>query len=420
MHNNAQMVAGWVVAAQNVSLLARVKAALTNSRISILLNPHSITWQEANTTKTARWHSENATNAPKKVRIADDSIKADDAYKLCCEGTALLWRGDFQNAKLLLQALSRRIDRPGKKPKKAPENFLQAFHLHRQAQSQKARILGMLLIELSPDYHIDLRRAPNVQAACEHAYGTSTGHGSENIIVSVREILGLIGAYEWHKNGVETPQIQAKIYPSYGVFSPIRGEYCDLVNQAPLPAPCNTAFDIGTGTGVLSAILAKRGVKKIIATDNAPRALECARNNINQLKLKNHVQIIEANLYPTGAEKADLIVCNPPWLPAHPSSALETAIYDEKSQMLKGFLNGLSTNLTDTGEGWLILSDFAEHLDLRTREELLSWIATAGLKIIEKIDTKPMHSKALESQDLLQAARQKEVTSLWRLRTQHT
>ena len=36
---------------------------------------------------------------------------SDGAYKLSCEGTALLWRGDFQNAKLLMQALSRRIVR---------------------------------------------------------------------------------------------------------------------------------------------------------------------------------------------------------------------------------------------------------------------------------------------------------------------
>ena len=123
----------------------------------------------------------------------------DSAYKLCCEGTALLWRGDFQNAKHLLQALSRRIDRPGKKPKKAASTMLEAFHLHRQAQSQKARILGMLVIELNVGYSISLRRAPEVKAACEHAYGKST----QAIVVSLREILGLIGAYEWHKNGVE-------------------------------------------------------------------------------------------------------------------------------------------------------------------------------------------------------------------------
>jgi hypothetical protein len=373
---------------------------------------NTIHWQEAGKTKTGLWHSENAAPVPKKVQIADDTIKADDAYKLSCEGTALLWRGDFQNAKLLMQALSRRIDRPRKKPKKAGETMLEAFHLHRQAQSQKARILGMLVIELNVGYNISLRRAPDVKAACEHAYGKST----QTIVVSLREILGLVGAYEWSKSGVDISVINNKIYPSYGVFSPIRGEYLDLVDVSPLPIPCNLAFDIGTGTGVLAAVLANRGVTKIVATDNSHRALDCALKNINLLGLKPNVTLLEANLYPkTEYGKADLIVCNPPWLPAHPSSALESAIYDEKSQMLKGFLNGLAEHLSPHGEGWLILSDFAEHLGLRTRDELLGWIAAAGLKVLERTDTKARHSKTLDASDPLHLARKAEVTSLWRL-----
>lgn len=372
----------------------------------------TINWTEANKEKSGVWHSENGAPVPKRVQIADDTLKADVAYKLCCEGTALLWRGDFQNAKLLMQALSRRIDRPHKKPKKAPSTMTEAFHLHRQAQSQKARILGMLVIEVGVGYNINLRRAPDVKAACEHAYGKST----HSFVVSLREILGLVGAYEWSKNGVDINVINNKIYPSYGVFSPIRGEYLDLVDVAPLPKPCNLAFDIGTGTGVLAAIIANRGVKNIIATDNSHRALDCALKNITLLEMKNVVKIVEADLFPNAEYgKADLIVCNPPWLPAHPSSALESAVYDDKSKMLKGFLNGLSARLTDEGEGWLILSDFAEHLGLRTREELLGWIAAANLNVIERIDTKAKHGKTLDASDPLHAARKAEVTSLWRL-----
>ncbi len=384
----------------------------TKSDISNTAINNTISWQEANKTKTGTWHSENAAPVPKRVQISDDTTKADDAYKLCCEGTALIWRGDFQNAKMLLQALSRRIDRPGKKPKKPAENMLEAFHLHRQAQSQKARILGMLVIELNVGYNISLRRAPDVKAACEHAYGKST----HSIVVSLREILGLVGAYEWSKNGVDIPVINNKIFPSYGVFSPIRGEYLDLVDVTPLPIPCNLAFDIGTGTGVLAAILANRGITNIIATDNSHRALDCALKNVNLLGLKNNVKLVEANLFPSAAHgKADLIVCNPPWLAAHPSSALESAIYDEKSKMLKGFLNGLNAHLNSNGEGWLILSNFAELLGLRTREELLGWIAEAGLKVIERTDTKARHGKTLDASDPLHTARKAEVTSLWRL-----
>jgi methylase of polypeptide subunit release factors len=251
-----------------------------------------------------------------------------------------------------------------------------------------------------------------VKAACEHAYGTS--HGS--MVVSLREILGLVGAYEWHKNGVDISVINNKIHPSYGVFSPIRGEYLDLVDVAPLPIPCRLAFDIGTGTGVLAAILANRGVTKIVATDNSHRALDCALQNVTSLGLKPNVTLVEADLYPKDEYgQADLIVCNPPWLPAHPSSALESAIYDEKSKMLKGYLNGLSAHLSEQGEGWLILSDFAEQLGLRSRDELLGWISDAGLKVLEKIDTKARHNKVLDASDPLHEARKAELTSLWRL-----
>ena len=48
-------------------------------------------------------------------------MKADLAYRLACEGTALLWRGDYQNAKLFLQALARRADQEKRKPRKPKE-----------------------------------------------------------------------------------------------------------------------------------------------------------------------------------------------------------------------------------------------------------------------------------------------------------
>ena len=83
--------------------------------------------------------------------------------------------------------------------------------------------------------------------------------------------------------------------------------------------------------------------------------------------------------------------------------------------MLKGFLGGLKAHLIEGGEGWLILSDLAEHLGLRTREELLSWIADAGLQVLGRTDVKPVHGKAQDPSDPLHAARAAEVTSLWRL-----
>ena len=384
----------------------------------------TITWQENNKTKEAFWHSAANNQPPKKIQVIDDTIKADAAYKLVCEGTALLWRGDFQNAKHLSQAISRRIDNRDLKPKAKNKRIKDLktgelpspkdqFHLYRKSQIERARTLGMLLVELTGDYRLPYNRAPDIADACEHAYGKSETHQPR--LVSLREILGLIGAYEWHKKGVEIPQLDASITPSYGVYSPVRGEYLELVNTAPLEN-VSVAFDIGTGTGVIAAILAKRGVEKVIATELASRALVCAKHNIQKLGYADQIKIVGADLFPSAdAGLADLIVCNPPWLPAKANSAIEQAVYDPDSQMLKGFLKGVKNYLVVNGEAWLILSDFAEHLELRTKEELQQWIEDAGLTVIEKLDIEPRHGKASDLTDPLHQARSKEVTSLYRL-----
>jgi methylase of polypeptide subunit release factors len=344
---------------------------------------------------------------PKRVIVADDRTTADSAYRLACEGTALLWNGDFQNARQLLQAVTRRLER---KPRKQGETPIDAFNLHRQAQSQRARTLGMILIPLDAAYGIPLRRAPDVQQACLETYGPSADEAS---VVSLRELLGLIGAHEWRKKGVEIPALGERIHPHYGVFSPVRGEYVDLVAHTPLPS-LNKAFDIGTGTGVLAALLAKRGVKKIVATDQDPRALACARENLVRLGYDQQVDIVLADLFPEG--RAPLVVCNPPWVPARPASPIEYAIYDSESRMLLGFLNGLAEHLSPGGEGWLLLSDFAEHLGLRTREWLLAAIEKGGLTVVGREDIRPRHPKSTDATDALHAARMAEVTSLWRLK----
>ena len=170
---------------------------------------------------------------------------------------------------------------------------------------------------------------------------------------------------------------------------------------------------ISTGTGVLAAVLARRGIKRIIATDQDPRALDCARENLTRLGLAAQVEVVQADLFPEG--RAALVVCNPPWVPARPSSPLEHAVFDPESRMLLGFLNGLAAHLEPGGEGWLILSDLAEHLGLRTRAELLAAIDAAGLKVLGKIDVKPHHPRVSDTSDALHAARAAEVTSLWQL-----
>lgn len=338
-------------------------------------------------------------------------MTADEAYGLACQGTALLWRGDFQEARQMLTALGRRADRPQRKPKRQ-SNAADAFHLYRQAKAQRARTLNSLLIPLNADYSIPLRRAPDIRGACAEAWGSAESAS----VTSLRALLGLIGAHEWRTKGIEVPEAGGRIHPHFGVFAPIRREYVDLVSSTPLPAACassSVAFDIGTGTGVLAAVLARRGIERVVATDLDPRALTCARENLQRLGLSERVKVVEADLFPEG--RAALVVCNPPWVPARPRSSMENGIYDPESRMLRGFLGALPKHLEPDGEGWLILSDLAEHLGLRTRAQLLSDFETAGLRVAGRHDVPPRHPKAADESDLLHRARAAEITSLWRL-----
>jgi len=394
---------------------------LNLSAVSVKMSEHDmlhpvIHWLEGEEEKSALWRSENGTPPPRKVVIADDRMAAATAYRLACEGTALLWHGDYQNARQLLQAMARRCSDKPKKTKKI--NIIdtepsQAFHLYRQAQAQRARTLGMLLLPFNADHSLPLRRAPDVRLACTEAYGNA---GEQQYVASLRGLLGIIGAHEWRRNGVEISALKSRIHPYYGVFSPIRGEYVDLLAETPLPKLVENhsiAFDIGTGTGVLAAVLARRDIKRIVATDQDQRALDCARENILRLGLDAQVEVMQADLFPEG--RAALVVCNPPWVPARPSSPLEYAVFDPDSRMLKGFLHGLKDHLLLGGEGWLILSDIAEHLGLRSRALLLNWIDAAGLQVTGRQDVRPTHPRAADASDPLHAARAAEMTSLWRL-----
>lgn len=369
--------------------------------------PH-IHWEHHGDHLQSLWYSEADLAPPKEIMVIDDTMAANKAIALARQGVGLLWSGDFQNGRELLRAMARRLEKPPRiGSQKTLDDPAEIFAFHRQQQGIKAQVMGSILIALTKDFVIELRRGQDVSKACFEVMGPL----QESIVMPFKQLLAIVSAHEWRKKKVFIPAIEEHIIPHFGVFSPIRGEYLDIVKQAQLPKQHQIAFDIGTGTGVLAILLAKRGIPKVIGTDLDPRAIACAKENITALGFQSSIELIETHLFPLG--RADLIVCNPPWLPATPSSHIEHAIYDPNSQFLKEFLNGLKLHLNAQGQAWLIISDLAEHLGLRTRPELLDWIASAGLTIAHQIHIKAKHPKTRDDSDPLYFARAKEITTLW-------
>ena len=398
--------------------------------------------------------------------VANDATRATTATRHIQNGNALVYQGDYRNAKQLLTAIKRRITKsqlrvpftkPGTTTNTNTSNTttIQTNTITQQWNEQRRRIrelsqqMNMVMVQVDSDHTLrDLDCAPNNEVV-RTILSSNYSQRKEPYVMPLRELLGMIGAHEWYKRGVFIPHIQTYIYPHYGVFAPTRNEYLDLIDRAPTTffhpnpntdadADANTGavmMDIGIGTGVIAALMLQKGnIGRVIGTDTNPSAIACAKDNMVRLGLSDKVELVQANIFPprrtdrNGATKADLIICNPPWLPGKPESWLDCAVYDEDSSFLREFLSSAHYHLNDRNphaEVWLVLSDMAERLGLRAKDEVIHMIESGNLQIVDVHHTLPAHSKAVTCQKKspsnepfkeVAAARAAETVSLYRLR----
>ncbi len=350
--------------------------------------------------------------APQAWQVAGDQTTAGAALAHARQGRALLYRGGYHGARQLLTAMGRRLRPAARVPPGASgaARLRALFRAEREQVRLEHELLARLAVPFGEAWRLELRRAPDVRAACEEALGPCPGPGA----LPLRDVLGMVGAHEWRRRGVPVPALGARVHPHYGVYAPVRGEYVDLVARAAeaWPVAGKRAVDVGTGTGVLAFVLARRGAT-VIATDLEPRAVACARENAERLGLAGSVEVRRADLFP--GESADLVVSNPPWLPGDAHGPLDRAVYDPGGAMLERLVAGLPGALREGGEAWLVISDLAERLGLRPEGHVEALAARAGLRIEGALEARPSHPRAREREDPLFEARSREIVRLVRL-----
>jgi SAM-dependent methyltransferase len=358
-------------------------------------------------TRAVRWLSRTV-SPPRRIGRADDRATADGALRRIRGGEALLYEGDFHNARQLLSALGRRLSprRGGSLP---PD---EAFRRERHRQREAHLLLNRLLVPVAAGGTVPLRRAPDVALALAEALGAPP---EVEGVLPLREVLGAVGSHEWRRRGVPVATLGGRVHPHHGVFAPVRGEYADLVGAALAGRDLagKVAFDVGAGTGVLGFLAARRGAR-VVATDVEPRAVACARENAERLGLAGAVEVELREGFPDGC--ADLVLCNPPWVPADAHTPLERAVYDPGGRFLSRFLAELPGHLAPGGEAMLVISDLAERLGLRPRGWLDDAIARAGLGVVARRTARAEHPRASDPGDPLHKARAGEVTTLYVLR----
>lgn len=340
--------------------------------------------------------------SPSKCAVINDTTSAAQALARMNQGETLLYRGDFRNARQLLSALERKLAK--KRPVPRSGHPRDQFFAEREAKAAEALLISRLVVALDEKYAVLADKAPDVEEACRTTWGPATGA----TVVSLRELLGVIGAHEWRRKGIPVKALGGNVHPHYGVFGPVRQEYVELVGAMP-PLTGKRVFDVGTGTGVLAILAAKKGAASVTATDIDPRAIKCARDNAERFGVA--LTFAEQDLLPEG--KADVVIFNPPWLPAKPKTSIDRAIYDEGGATLRRFFEVVAKHLTADGEVWLIISDLAERIGIR-RPELLEELWSAnGLRLRGKHQANAAHKRASDESDPLHAARSGEVTTLY-------
>jgi release factor glutamine methyltransferase len=102
-------------------------------------------------------------------------------------------------------------------------------------------------------------------------------------------------------------------------------------------------LDIGTGSGALAVSIAKYvGKARVVATDISQKAIEVAVNNAEKLGVSDRIRFETADLYPSGEQKFDIIVSNPPYILYGAISGLAPEVKDHEPRIaLDGGEDGL-------------------------------------------------------------------------------
>lgn len=181
-------------------------------------------------------------------------------------------------------------------------------------------------------------------------------------LVAFPQVQGLNSSWQWYEKGIAIPVLNQKIHPFFGTYFPTRFEHLKLFDHwlKKYKGDKETAIDIGVGCGVLSYQLLNHGFKKVYGTDTNPNAIVGLENEIEKNKLNDKISLFHGDLFADIKDKTELIVFNPPWIPAsHQLEGMDQAIYYDEN-LFSRFFEEAQKFLKEDGRIVLLFSNLAQ------------------------------------------------------------
>lgn len=271
------------------------------------------------------------------------------------------------------------------------------FREQRNFRNEYRELSHRILLEIS-------NNSPKVKKAPHIGWLSILYPGLQDFALPFPQVQGLNSAWQWYQKGILIPVLGRKIHPWYGCYFPTRFEHLELFGQWLNKYPGNkeSAYDIGTGSGVLSLQMIKNGVGKVHSTDSNPNAIISLHEQLKRDKIDEQIILHHGDLFAGSTERTDLIVFNPPWLPEnYGAEGLDRAIYYEPS-MFNRFFESAPGHLKPNGRIVILFSTMAqvtgllkthpieealkEHPGIQVKARLQQNVATASSRTRRKQD----------------------------------
>ncbi|WP_297548950.1 HemK2/MTQ2 family protein methyltransferase [Thermococcus sp.] len=120
--------------------------------------------------------------------------------------------------------------------------------------------------------------------------------------------------------------------------------------------PGERALDVGTGTGLIALLMAKKA-RYVLGVDINPKAVELARKNARLNGIKN-VEFKVSDLFERVGDKFDVITFNAPYLPGRPEEPIDFALVggERGREVIDRFIAEVPDYLSAEGRVYLVQS----------------------------------------------------------------
>jgi precorrin-6B methylase 2 len=235
------------------------------------------------------------------------------------------------------------------------------------------------------------------------------------------QVQGLNSSWQWYEKGISIPVLDKKIHPWFGTYFPTRFEHLKLFDKwlKQYKGEKKSAIDIGIGCGVLSFQMLKHGFEKVYGTDSNPNAIIGLNEELNKNKQYSKIDLIHGDLFAACNLKTELIVFNPPWLPAsHNLEGIDKAIYYD-ANLFPRFFAEAKKHLKAEGRVVLMFSNLAQITKVGENHPIEAELSDGG-RFEKELFIQKEVSPASKNTRRNQNWRASEMVELWVLKIRKT